>query len=51
MNARLAGGRRARDVVSARAILQRARIGRSRHKVEDVVACVLPEAVAFQATE
>ena len=40
-----------RDVVSAQVILQRARIGRSRHNVEDVVSCVPREAVAFQATE
>jgi hypothetical protein len=32
-------------------LLQRARIGRSRHNVEDVVSCVLREAVALQATE
>jgi len=38
-------------VVSAQVILQRARIGRSRHNVEDVVSCVPREAVAFQATE
>jgi putative transposase len=37
----------ARDVVSAQVILQRARIGRSRHNVEDVVSCVPREAVAF----
>ena len=36
-----------RDVVSAQVILQRARIGRSRHNVEDVVSCVPREAVAF----
>ncbi|PYT73759.1 MAG: hypothetical protein DMG39_05685, partial [Acidobacteria bacterium] len=40
-----------RDVVSAQVILQRARIGRSRHNVEDVASCVPREAVAFQATE
>jgi hypothetical protein len=40
-----------RDVVTAQVILQRARIGRSRHNVEDVVSCVPREAVAFQATE
>jgi hypothetical protein len=37
-------------VVSAQVILQRARIWRSRHNVEDVVSCVPPEAGAFQAT-
>ena len=36
-----------RDVVSAQVILQPARIGRSRHNVEDVVSCVRREAVAF----
>jgi hypothetical protein len=41
----------ARDVVSAQVILQRARIGRSRHNVEDVVSCVPREAVASQTTE
>jgi len=40
-----------RDVVSAQVILQRARMGRSRHNVADVVSCVPREAVAFQATE
>ena len=40
-----------RNVVSAQVILERARIGRSRHNVEDVVSCVPREAVAFQATE
>src|SRR5207244_3169257 len=40
-----------RDVVTAQVILERARIGRSRHNVEDVVSCVPREAVAFQATE
>ena len=40
-----------RDVVSAQVILQRARIGRSRPNLEDVVSCVPREAVAFQATE
>jgi len=39
-----------RDVVSAQVILQRARIGRSRHNAEDVVSCLPREAVAFQAT-
>src|SRR5579864_171467 len=38
-----------RDVVSAQVILQRARIGRSRPNVEDVVSCVPREGVAFQA--
>ena len=37
-----------RNVVSAQVILQRARIGRSRHNVEDVVSCVPREAVASQ---
>jgi hypothetical protein len=37
----------ARDVVSAQVILQGARIGRSRHNVEDVVSCVPREAVAL----
>src|SRR2546430_352794 len=32
-----------RDVVSAQVILQRARIGRSRHNVEDVASCVRSE--------
>jgi putative transposase len=41
----------ARDVVSAQVILQRARIGRSRRNVEEVISCVPREAVAFQATE
>src|SRR5256884_1576514 len=36
-----------RDVVSAQVILQPARIGRSRHNVEDVVSCVRRVAVAF----
>ena len=40
-----------RNVVSAQVILERARVGRSRHNVEDVVSCVPREAVAFQATE
>jgi len=40
-----------RDVVSAQVILQRARIGRSGGRVEDVVSCVSRQAVAFQATE
>ena len=40
-----------RNVVSAQVILQRARIGRSRQNVEDVVSCVLREAVAFQISE
>ena len=40
-----------RDVVSAQVILQRARIGRSRRNVEDVVSRVPREAVAFQAAE
>jgi len=40
-----------RDVVSAQVILQRARVGRSRRNVEDVVSCVPREAVAFQARE
>jgi len=40
-----------RDVVSAQVILQRARIGRSRPNVEDVVSRVPREAVAFQAAE
>jgi len=40
-----------RNVVSAQVILQRARVGRSRHNVEDVVSCVPREAVAFKATE
>ena len=33
-----------RDVVSAQVILERARIGCSRHNVEEVVSCVLREA-------
>ena len=40
-----------RNVVSAQVILQRARIGRSRHNVEDVVSCVPREAVAFKVAE
>ncbi len=32
----------------AQVLLPRARIGRSRHNVEDVVSCVPREAVAFQ---
>jgi len=40
-----------RDVVSAQVILERARIGRSRHNVEDVVSCAPREAVALQASE
>ena len=40
-----------RNVVSAQVILQRARVGRSRPNVEDVVSRVPREAVAFQATE
>ena len=40
-----------RDVVSAQVILQRARIARSRHNVEDAVSCVPREAVASHATE
>jgi len=42
-----------RKSVAVDSILQRARIGRSRHNVEDVVSCscVPREAVAFQATE
>jgi transposase len=45
------GLRAARDVVSAQVILHCARVGCSRHNVEDVVSCVPREAVAFQATE
>ena len=37
-----------RDVVSAQVILQRARIGRSRRNVEDVVSCVPREASPFR---
>ena len=40
-----------RDVVTAQVILERARVARSRHNVEDVVSCVPREAVALQATE
>jgi hypothetical protein len=36
-----------RNVASAQVLLQRARVGRSRHNVEEVVLC---EAVAFHAT-
>jgi hypothetical protein len=38
-------------VVTAQVILQRGRVGRSRHNVEDVVSGVPREAVAFKATE
>jgi transposase len=40
-----------RDVVSAQVLLERARMGRSRHNLEDVVSCVRREAVALLATE
>ena len=47
MNVWFAGCRRLVTWVSAQVILQRARIGRSWHKVEDVVSGVPQEAVAF----